>query len=145
VSSLRDTSFFPTPPDEDAAARTESIDHLNSMVGRWQGYLADGKFALAVDPKTPLGPKVGGALSASEVDQVARKAGFWTQPWPYWNMNLLVPEFWETLRDSGLVIFKVAFYTLYTIARFSATLIRFRVICSKKSQLCMLVRLHAVR
>jgi hypothetical protein len=101
VTSLADEAFFPPPPEDDAAARATSVEHLKEMVERWQTYLADGTFALAVDRHTPLGP------STSTHADAIKKAGFWTQPWPYWDMQTLAPEFWETLKDSGLVIFKV--------------------------------------
>lgn len=79
------------------------------MVQRWQSYLSDGRFALAVDSRTPLGPKASLAQEGVRVDVegVIKKAGFWTQPFPYWDMNILAPDFWESLRDSALVIFKV--------------------------------------
>jgi hypothetical protein len=100
VASLSDATFFPAPPEDDAAARATSVAHLEAMVARWQAYLADGTFALAVARDTPLGPPRADA-------GVVAAAGFWTQPWPYWDMRLRAPELWTGLRDSGLVIFKV--------------------------------------
>jgi hypothetical protein len=100
VASLSDAAFFPAPPEDDAAARETSVAHLEAMVARWQAYLADGTFALAVARDTPLGPPRADAA-------VVEAAGFWTQPWPYWDMRLRAPELWAGLRDSGLVIFKV--------------------------------------
>jgi hypothetical protein len=98
VGSLSDAAFFPPPPEgEDRAA---AVADLEAMVARWQAYLADGTFALSVARDTPLGPPRADAA-------VVEAAGFWTQPWPYWDMRLRAPELWTGLRDSGLVIFKV--------------------------------------
>lgn len=64
------------------------------MVTRWKKYVDEGIFTLSVPLETTLGD--GGSL-----------ADFWTTPWPYWDMETLAPDLWDTLRDSALVIFKV--------------------------------------
>jgi len=81
-------STIPTPSE-----LPESRNHLTEMVTRWAAYLESGVFELAVPLDTPLG--------ASDV-----KANFWTSPWPYWNMKEQGPEVYDSLKDSGLVIFK---------------------------------------
>ncbi|PCH42909.1 DUF89 domain-containing protein [Wolfiporia cocos MD-104 SS10] len=112
ISSLLSPTFFPsTEPDAQTASLAASAPaqdsstvptpsglpdsrrHLKEMVTRWEGYLRDGVFELSVPLDTPLG--------ASNV-----KANFWTMPWPYWNMQEQGPEVFDSLKDSGLVIFK---------------------------------------
>lgn len=67
------------------------------MVHRWQGYVEKGVFALSV----PLGTRLG--------EQRGGKYEFWTAHWPYWDMKEKAKMLWETLKASGLVIFKVTY------------------------------------
>ena len=39
--------------------------------------------------------------------ETSESADFWTSSKPYWNMETVAPGVFETLRKSGLVIFKV--------------------------------------
>jgi len=89
LSSLLSPTFFPTP----SSTLSPSQGHLHSLVTRWSTYLSDGTFALSVPPDTPFG-------AHNEM------ADFWTTPWPYWDMREHARTLWESLRDSGLVIFK---------------------------------------
>jgi len=89
VHSLLDPSFFHCPsPDPSAKA------HLSALVSRLQTHIAQGRFALSVNPRTPLGAR-------------DERADFWTEPWPYWDMKVRARSLWECLRESGLVVFKV--------------------------------------
>lgn len=36
------------------------------------------------------------------------QADFWTSPWPYWNLKERASGVFESLKDSGLVIFKAS-------------------------------------
>lgn len=91
--SLRDPAFFP-------AENTSEIGHkhLDHMVSRWNSYLEKGIFSLSVSEETPLGGTTNG-----------RAAEFWTTARPYWDMETEAPELFASLKDSGLVIFKVSF------------------------------------
>jgi hypothetical protein len=112
VSSLADSSFFPPPPEGSEGESGKSVDHLKEMVIRWQSYLANGTFALAVEPNTPLGPMQGAGEDAKLISAATTRSGFWTQPWPYWDMQTHVPELWQELKEkSSLVIFKVSAVT----------------------------------
>ncbi|KAN0136502.1 DUF89 domain containing protein [Lactarius tabidus] len=88
-----------TPPDfaalldPSALPRGPAPEHLERAIARWNGYLANGTFALSVARDAPIG--------ASD-----EAFNFWTSPWPYWDMQTHAPGVWNTLRDSGLVIFK---------------------------------------
>jgi len=102
VPSLLSDTFFPSPSAELGAqpesapippSRPEEYEYLQNMVQRWQSYIDSGVFALSVPTNTPLG--------GSNV-----KADFWTSPYPYWDMKERAPEVWETLKNSGLVVFK---------------------------------------
>lgn len=66
------------------------------MVSRWASYLERGVFTLSVPMDTPLGG-----------NEASNGADFWTSSKPYWNMETEAPRVFETLRKSGLVIFKV--------------------------------------
>ena len=85
-AALLDAASLPTGP---------SPEHLERAVARWNSYLANGTFTLSI----PLDSTIG--ASDEMVD-------FWTSPWPYWDMRLRTPKLWETLSQSGLVIFKVS-------------------------------------
>jgi hypothetical protein len=92
-----------TPPDFaalldlSALPRGPAPEHLERAIARWNGYLADGTFALSVARDAPIG--------ASD-----EAFNFWTSPWPYWDMQTHALGVWNTLRDSGLVIFKVKLF-----------------------------------
>jgi damage-control phosphatase, subfamily III len=112
VSALSDPAFFPPPPDDaDTAARASSTNHLQQMVDRWQRYIADGTFALDVSSDTPLGPPLAVAGSESAV----ARAGFWSLPWPSWDLRTHSPKLYEEFCQSGLVIFKVSKSSLQLI------------------------------
>lgn len=66
------------------------------MVSRWTSYLERGVFTLSVPIDAPLGG-----------NEASNGANFWTSSKPYWNMKTEAPGVFETLRKSGLVIFKV--------------------------------------
>jgi damage-control phosphatase, subfamily III len=97
-----------TPPDFAALLDPSAIphgpapEHLERAIVRWNGYLASGTFALSVARDAPIG------ASDEAVD-------FWTSPWPYWDMRVRAPGVWGTLRDSGLVIFKVEPFFFFMI------------------------------
>ncbi|KAJ6542625.1 hypothetical protein B0H19DRAFT_1171131 [Mycena capillaripes] len=93
ITSLLNPAFLPP-------LTGMNYEHLQSMVKRWERYVDEGVFALAVPAGTPLG---GGS------DGVAELAEFWTSPAPYWDMRLHAPKLWEGLKASNLVIFKVNF------------------------------------
>ncbi|KAA1475715.1 DUF89 domain-containing protein [Dentipellis sp. KUC8613] len=88
-SSLLSPTFFPSPSSTPSPSQT----HLHAMVTRWQRYLSDGTFALSVPLDTPLGAK-------------NDLLDFWTSPWPYWDIHARAPKLSDSLRESGLVIFK---------------------------------------
>ncbi|KAH8115112.1 DUF89 domain-containing protein [Phellopilus nigrolimitatus] len=87
-TSLLSPTFFlsAAPSDADRA-------NLTAMVHRWQAYVASGAFALSVPASTQLGEP--NALY-----------NFWTTPYPYWELEAKAPQLYESLRESGLVIFK---------------------------------------
>jgi hypothetical protein len=89
--SLLSPFFFSTA--QSLQPSFDSQFHLKTMVTRWKSHLASGTFELSVPEETQLG--------ATNVI-----ADFWTEPWPYWNMKERAGELYETLRSSGLVIFK---------------------------------------
>lgn len=89
---LLSPSFFSTSESDRSSPETRS--NLEIMVNRWKSYLACGVFALSVPEETPLG--------ANNV-----MADFWTEPWPYWDIKERSSELFESLREGGLVIFKV--------------------------------------
>lgn len=93
IHSLLDPAFLPPPPGMD-------FEHLQTMIKRWERYVAEGVFALSVPATTPLG---GGS------DGAAESAQFWTSPAPYWDMQRHAPGLWDALRASNLVIFKVSY------------------------------------
>jgi damage-control phosphatase, subfamily III len=99
LEALSNSSFFP-PSKHETAERSKA--HVEAMVTRWKAYLDEGKFALSVPSDTPLGPR------GTTNGDVVQKAGFWTQPYPYWDMESRSKQLWEELSKSGLVIFKVA-------------------------------------
>jgi len=86
-------SFF---PEEVTNAVDGGTAHLKELILRWISYLERGVFRLSVSVDTPLG--------GSETSKIA---DFWTSSKPYWNMETEAPGTFETLRESGLVIFKV--------------------------------------
>ncbi|KAI0316951.1 DUF89 domain-containing protein [Amylostereum chailletii] len=88
-AALLSPTFFPSTSSTPSPGQA----HLHAMVTRWQGYLANGQFALSVPLDSPLG--TGGSTFE-----------FWTSPWPYWDMKIHAPALWEHLAQSGLVIFK---------------------------------------
>ncbi|KIM37931.1 hypothetical protein M413DRAFT_448192 [Hebeloma cylindrosporum] len=91
-TALADPSFFP----EDVTIAVESgMVNLKEMVSRWTSYLEQGVFSLSVPVDTPLGG-----------NEASKPADFWTSSKPYWNMETEAPGAFETLRTSGLVIFK---------------------------------------
>ncbi|KAF7980392.1 hypothetical protein HWV62_38190 [Athelia sp. TMB] len=90
---LLSPTFFPSAGSEDEQ------QNLHRMVTRWKGYLSSGVFELSVPEGTPLGAK-------------NPVADFWTEPWPYWNMKERARPLFETLSESGLVVFKVEFFSL---------------------------------
>ncbi|KAJ7063533.1 DUF89 domain-containing protein [Mycena amicta] len=95
ITSLLDPAFLSLSTDDPAFLS------LSTMVRRWEGYIKDGVFSLSVPLSTPLG---GGTNSA------AASAKFWTEPVPYWDMETLAPQLWQTLKTSDLVIFKTCLY-----------------------------------
>ena len=72
----------------------EARSQLSSLLTRWEQYVRDGVFALSVPLETKLGEK-------------NEMYDFWTAPNPYWDMSVKAPELFESLKQSGLVIFKV--------------------------------------
>ena len=90
-----------TPPDFTALLDATSVplgpspEHLERAVARWNAYLANGTFNLSVPRDATIGAP----------DEMVN---FWTSPWPYWDMRLRAPKVWDTLCQSGLVIFKVS-------------------------------------
>ena len=62
-------------------------------MNRWSNYVEDGTFALSVPRDSPLG--------RSDV-----MYDFWTEADPYWYMRVRSPTLFESLKESGLVIFK---------------------------------------
>ncbi|KAF8721942.1 hypothetical protein AX14_010059 [Amanita brunnescens Koide BX004] len=93
-ASLKDApSFF----EINMASAVPSVDHLNTMVSRWQKYLDEGVFSLSV----PLDASLGDATTAHGQD-----AAFWTSPYPYWDMEKHAPSLYTNLKSSGFVIFK---------------------------------------
>lgn len=64
------------------------------MVTRWGSYVDSEVFELSVARDTQLG-------SSNQM------ANFWTEPWPYWNMEEKAPVLFKSLESSGLVVFKV--------------------------------------
>ena len=91
-ASILSPSF---PNASPVLAIPENRFHLEAMVNRWKSYLASGVFALSVPEDTQLGAK-------------HVMAGFWTEPWPYWDMKDRASELFRWLTDSQLVIFKVS-------------------------------------
>jgi hypothetical protein len=75
---------------------TQSIEHLQELISRWNIYLEKGIFTLSVSVDTPLGGD----------GQQSKQAEFWTASKPYWDMELEAPETFAMLKESGLVIFK---------------------------------------
>lgn len=118
VDALGNPAFFPPSKKETAE---EAKTHVESMVARWRGYIADGRFKLSVDEATPLGPRgesrsfcshralnlMDCFLVGTTEGEVVERAGFWTQPYPCWDMRERASSLWEDLRQSGLVVFKV--------------------------------------
>ncbi|KAF8343221.1 DUF89 domain-containing protein [Amanita rubescens] len=95
-ASLRSArAFF----EIDGSSESESVEHLDRMVSRWQKYLDDGTFSLSV----PLDRAFGDANSNQ-----AQDAAFWTSPHPYWDIQTRTPGLYESLKTSDLVIFKVS-------------------------------------
>ena len=90
---LRDPTFFPA----EIGSKIEH-KHLDYMVSRWNSYLEKGIFSLSIPQETPLG---GGTFNA-------KVAEYWTTARPYWDMETEAPELFASLKDSGLVIFKVS-------------------------------------
>ena len=88
-TSLRSESFFLHD-----APSSEARSQLSSLLTRWEQYVRDGVFALSVPLETKLGEK-------------NEMYDFWTAPNPYWDMSVKAPELFESLKQSGLVIFKV--------------------------------------
>ncbi|TFY63917.1 hypothetical protein EVJ58_g2950 [Rhodofomes roseus] len=93
ISSLLSPTFFPGSEPE---TQTSSL----------------AASALAQNPTTVSTPKELPESRQHLKDMVTRrsdvvvKADFWTSPYPYWNMKDLAPGVFDTLKDSGLVIFK---------------------------------------
>lgn len=91
------------------------------MVARWKLHLESGAFGLSVPISTPLG-------AASNGDLSVQNAGFWTQPFAYWDMETRAAELWKELQGSGLVIFKVSLclstthFSMFTDVRFKGDL-----------------------
>lgn len=103
--SLLSPFFFSTA--QSLQPSFDSQFHLKTMVTRWKSHLASGSFELSVPEETQLG--------ATNVI-----ADFWTEPWPYWNMKERAGELYETLRSSGLVIFKVRCKLWFNVPWFHA-------------------------
>ena len=76
-----------------------SPENLERAIARWNAYLSDGTFALSAPRDATIGVP----------DEMVN---FWTSPWPYWEMSLRAPKLWDSLRGSGLVIFKVSSWTI---------------------------------
>ena len=75
---------------------SQSIEHLQELILRWNTYLENGIFTLSVPIDTPLGGN----------GQRSKQAEFWTASKPYWDMKSEAPETFAMLEESGLVIFK---------------------------------------
>ena len=90
LSLLAEQTFFAKNMD------TQSIEHVQELISRWNTYLESGVFALSVPVDTPLGGDC----------QKSKKAEFWTASKPYWNVKSEAPETFAMLEGSGLVIFK---------------------------------------
>jgi hypothetical protein len=76
--------------------QTQSSEHLQELISRWNTYLDNGIFSLSVPIDTPLGGK----------GQESKQAEFWTASKPYWDMKSKAFETFAMLEESGLVIFK---------------------------------------
>ncbi|KAH7909987.1 DUF89 domain-containing protein [Hygrophoropsis aurantiaca] len=88
IASLLSPTFFSS---DGSVSPPESVARLETMVNRWKSYLSDGTFSLSTN--------IGGVNNTA-------MAGFWTSPWPYWNLKERAPLLWESLNKSDLVIFK---------------------------------------
>ena len=75
-----------------------SQGHLKTLVNRWKYLVENGVFSLSVPHDSKIGEK-------------NEMYDFWTSPFPYWEMESRAPKLFESLRQSGLVIFKVHFFT----------------------------------
>ncbi|KAG9311050.1 DUF89 domain-containing protein [Chiua virens] len=91
-TSLLSPMFFPPP----LFPRGDSVAHLEQMVTRWKSYIEQGIFVLSTDIKEVKNQKIEGQALVK----------FWTEPWPYWNMNERASLLWQWLHESDLVIFK---------------------------------------
>ena len=80
--------FLGDNPSQRAASQ------LQELLGRWKAYMNDGTFTLSVPNDTPLG----------KPDEMY---DFWTEASPYWELNSKAPTLFNSLRQSGLVVFKV--------------------------------------
>ncbi|KAK4050006.1 Hairy/enhancer-of-split with YRPW motif protein 2 [Microbotryomycetes sp. JL201] len=87
---LADSTFF---GDDEPASESDKMA-LKEMVTRWQKYVDEGKFKLAVPVDLKMG-EGGGEL-----------ADFWTSPWPFTEMGNRAPQLLKELQKSSLVIFK---------------------------------------
>ncbi|PAV15637.1 hypothetical protein PNOK_0849500 [Pyrrhoderma noxium] len=70
-----------------------SQGHLKTLVNRWKYLVENGVFSLSVPHDSKIGEK-------------NEMYDFWTSPFPYWEMENRAPKLFESLRQSGLVIFK---------------------------------------
>ena len=95
LASLKDASAFFAIS---APSSSESFEHLEKMVSRWQRYLDEGVFSLSVPLETPLGS--GGSPQTENT-------AYWTSPLPFWDMEKDAPGLYNDLKESDLVIFKV--------------------------------------
>ncbi|BGP57978.1 hypothetical protein JCM8202_001932 [Rhodotorula sphaerocarpa] len=90
LDTLADPSFFP----EDSGLTSEDRAALKSLITRWKGYVADGKFRLSVPADLKMGDK-GGEL-----------ADFWSYPNAFCDLPAMAPALLAELQKAGLVIFK---------------------------------------
>lgn len=97
ITSLLDQSFFNAAGASDSTPPVGQ-EHLKRMVTRWKAYIDEGVFSLSVSMNTVLGGDRG---------SMAVPAEFWTSPWPYWQMEDLAHELFQSLVESDLVVFKV--------------------------------------
>lgn len=106
LSHLLDPSFF----DCDAS----KLPALHAMVRRWQSYVDDGGWKLAMPMAAGLGEAVGEVAGECQQSFPAHRAsadhGFsavWTNPLPYWALPERAPALLLELQKADLVVFKV--------------------------------------
>ncbi|KAG2003504.1 DUF89 domain-containing protein [Coprinopsis cinerea AmutBmut pab1-1] len=91
IDQLLDPAFFSDVAEQDTSLLVS--EQVKGMASRWKSYVESGVFELSVPLDTPIGAD-------------AKAGEFWTTPYPYWNLHEHDPALFESLKKSGLVIFK---------------------------------------